>query len=129
MAGIKRRQIGTRPEGHRVGKWPDGQLPVNTPFLGSKGRAQATAPMPGELPAPPALAASREAGVFASERLGPPLSIRQVAALIGCSPWSVRQTLIPKGLPVFRSGASGKLIFYESQIVRWIEQKQHKGGF
>src|SRR5438132_14227618 len=36
--------------------------------------------------------------------LGPPLNIRQVASLIGCSPWSVRQTLIPRGLPHFRSG-------------------------
>jgi hypothetical protein len=56
--------------------------------------------------------------------LGPPLSIRDVARLIGCSPWTVRQTLIPQGLPVFRSGASGKLIFYRDQVVRWIEFRQ-----
>src|SRR5271154_5146075 len=57
-------------------------------------------------------------------KLGPPLNIREVARLIGCSPWTVRQTLIPRGLPVFRSGASGKLIFYRDQVVRWIEQIQ-----
>lgn len=61
--------------------------------------------------------------------LGPPLSIREVAQLIGCSPWTVRQTLIPRGLPFFRSAANGRLIFYTDQIVRWIETQQRKGGF
>ena len=61
-------------------------------------------------------------------RLGPPLTIAQAAELIGCSPWTVRQTLIPKGLPFFRSRASGKLIFYQDQLVRWIENQQRKGG-
>ena len=60
--------------------------------------------------------------------LGLPLSIRHAAELIGCSPWTVRQRLIPLGLPHFRSGASGKLIFYTNQVVRWIESKQ-QGGF
>ena len=32
--------------------------------------------------------------------------------MIGCSPWTVRQTLIPRGLPHFRFKASGRLIFY-----------------
>lgn len=57
-------------------------------------------------------------------RLGRPMGIREVATILGCSPWTVRHSLIPKGLPVFRSGASSKLIFFESQIVRWIEKKQ-----
>ena len=56
--------------------------------------------------------------------LGPPMDIRRAAAVIGCSPWTVRQKLIPMGLPCFRSGASGKLIFYLGQVVRWIETKQ-----
>jgi len=60
--------------------------------------------------------------------LGPPLSIREVAALIGCSPWTVRQTLIPRGLPFFRSAASGRLIFYTHQIVRWIGSQQQGGN-
>ena len=60
-------------------------------------------------------------------RLGTPLNVNEVAALIGCSPWTVRQKLLPKGLPYFRSAASGKLIFYRDQVIRWIERKQ-KGG-
>lgn len=64
----------------------------------------------------------------ADARLGQPLNIRQVARLVGCSPWSVRNTWIPKGLPCLRSGASSKLIFYEAQVVRWIERQQQQGG-
>lgn len=56
--------------------------------------------------------------------LGPPLSIHDVARMIGCSPSTVRQTLVPRGLPVFRAGASGKLILYRDQVVRWIEKVQ-----
>jgi hypothetical protein len=74
------------------------------------------APSPDTLPVPPRSSAAAI--------LGPPLSIRQVADLIGCSPWTVRQKLLPKGLPYFRSAASGRLIFYEVQVVRWIEKMQ-----
>ena len=59
--------------------------------------------------------------------LGPPLTIAEVAELIGCSPWTVRQTLIPRGLPHFRFKASGRLIFYQDQVVRWIESQQQGG--
>ena len=59
-----------------------------------------------------------------ASRLGPPLDIKQVALLIGCSPWTVRHKLLPKGLPYFRSGASSKLIFYTDQVVRFIERQQ-----
>src|ERR1017187_9656866 len=59
--------------------------------------------------------------------LGIPLSIAEVARMIGCSPWSVRQTLIPQGLPHFRFKANGRLIFYQGQVVRWIERKQEGG--
>jgi len=59
-------------------------------------------------------------------RLGAPLTISEVAGIIGCSPWTVRQTLIPQGLPVFRSAASGKLIFYRTQVERWIEKRQQQ---
>jgi len=58
--------------------------------------------------------------------LGSPLDIRQTAALIGCSPWTVRQKLLPMGLPHFRFGASGKLIFYQDQVIRWITTKQEE---
>jgi hypothetical protein len=64
------------------------------------------------------------AGMPLPVKLGEPLGIREVAALIGCSPWTVRQTLVPRGIPFFRSGASGRLIFYRDQIERWIEQQQ-----
>jgi len=69
---------------------------------------------------------SQSSSSASRDRLGSPLTIRDVARLIGCSPWTVRQKLIPAGLPHFRSGASGKLIFYTNQIVRWIEV--HQGG-
>jgi hypothetical protein len=59
--------------------------------------------------------------------LSTPLGLREVAELIGCSPWTVRQTLIPRGLPYFRSAASGRLIFYTNQVVGWIENQQQGG--
>ena len=59
--------------------------------------------------------------------LGVPLGIRDVARLIGCSVWTVRQSYIPQGLPHLRSGPSGKLIFYRDQVVRWILEHQQKG--
>jgi hypothetical protein len=59
--------------------------------------------------------------------LGPPLNITEVAELIGCSPWTVRQTLIPRGLPHFRFTASGRLTFYQDQVIRWIESQQQGG--
>jgi hypothetical protein len=59
--------------------------------------------------------------------LGQPLGIEQAAELIGCSPWTVRQTLIPRGLPYLRFKASGRLIFYRDQLIRWIENQQEGG--
>ena len=58
--------------------------------------------------------------------LGEPMGIREVASLLGCSPWSVRQTLLPKGFPHWRSGPSGKLIFYHDQVVRWVLNQQKR---
>jgi hypothetical protein len=81
--------------------------------------------LPGELPAPLPAALSAPTQQ-ARERLGRPLAINQAAELIGCSPWTVRQRLVPQGLPVFRSAASGKLIFYEAQVIRWIEKQQER---
>jgi hypothetical protein len=59
--------------------------------------------------------------------LGEPLDIRTVAKLIGCSVWTVRQRHIPAGLPHFRSGPNGKLIFYSRRVVEWLLEKE-KGG-
>jgi hypothetical protein len=62
------------------------------------------------------------------EPLGEPLSIRQVACLIGCSTWTVRQRYVPAGLPHLRLGPNGKLIFYKTQIIHWLLRQQQKGG-
>jgi hypothetical protein len=63
---------------------------------------------------------------LAALALGLPMNLRQVAQLIGCSAWSVRQRHIPNGLPHFRSRPSGKLIFYRDQVVAWILENQIK---
>jgi hypothetical protein len=63
------------------------------------------------------------------DELGLPLDISQVAELIGCSPQTVRRNLLIRGLPHFRSAASGKLIFYSAQVVAWLRKRQKvKGG-
>lgn len=62
------------------------------------------------------------------DALGEPLTIREVAGLLGCSPWTVRHSYLPKGLPHLRSGPLGKLIFYKNQVVQWVLQRQKKGG-
>ena len=59
--------------------------------------------------------------------LGTPLSIDEVAALLHCSAWTVRNALVPKGLPYFRSGPNSRMVFFTNQVVKWVEQKQ-KGG-
>jgi len=123
MKGIDMRQRMSMDRGHIVGKRQRRKLPVNWPFLARKvGPVQAPALVPAGDPAGEGTA-SREA----ASRLGAPLGIAETARLIGCSPWTVRQTLIPQGLPIFRSAASGKLIFYTNQVVRWIERKQQGG--
>ena len=124
MRATKRKGIRRWPQRLVVGKWADAQSPKEMALLGFPGRAEATAGLPVGLPEPSRQTASREA----ESRLGLPLGIAQVANLVGCSPWTVRQVLVPQGLPVFRSAASGKLIFYTNQVVRWIERKQ-QGGY
>jgi hypothetical protein len=115
-----------------VGKRLLPELPANTALWGHLPRAEAPAAIPvavpEALPGPPEMAAPREASRRAAQLFGPPLTILQVAELIGCSPWTVRQTLIPRGLPHFRFRASGKLIFYTDQVIRWIETQQTRGG-
>ncbi len=62
------------------------------------------------------------------DSLGDPLDVHQVARLLGCSPWTVRQRYIHMGLPHFRLGGTGKLIFYRDQVIRWVLMNQQKGG-
>jgi hypothetical protein len=72
---------------------------------------------------------SNEASVITDCRpLGPPLSIREVAGLFGCSIWTVRQSYLPQGLPYLRTGPHSKLIFFREQVIQWILQHQQKGG-
>lgn len=61
------------------------------------------------------------------DRLGRPLTLKQTARMIGCSPWTIRQKLIPKGLPHLQVRAKSRLIFYEKQIQAWIKKKQRRG--
>jgi hypothetical protein len=72
----------------------------------------------------------QNAGDMNLAHLGEPITIRQVAAMIGCSVWSVRQTFIRQGLPHLRSGPSGKIIFYRNQVIAWVlsRQRQQQGG-
>ena len=62
------------------------------------------------------------------ETLGEPLSINEVANVIGCSDWTVRHRYLPQGLPHFRSGPAGKFVFFRKQVIAWILQQQRKGG-
>src|SRR5215471_18537268 len=63
---------------------------------------------PGQGPGLPAQSSGKCAPEEAESELGRPLSLRDVAAMLGTSPWSVRQTWIPKGLPCVRTGARGQ---------------------
>ena len=64
------------------------------------------------------------------EFLGEAMDVKRVAELIGCSAWTVRQKHVKAGLPCFRTGPSGRMIFYRNQVVAWIreKQKEQKGG-
>jgi hypothetical protein len=64
----------------------------------------------------------------ANDALGDPLSIIEVARVLGCSAWTVRNGYLPQGLPHFRSGPGGKLVFFRNQVIQWILQQQKKGG-
>ena len=62
------------------------------------------------------------------ETLGEPLTINEVAQVIGCSAWTVRHRYLSQGLPHLRTGPMGKLVFYRNQVIQWILQQQQKGG-
>ena len=65
----------------------------------------------------------------ADDPLGEVLTIREVSQLLGCSAWTVRNRHLRRGLPYFRTGGTGKLVFYRSQITHWILEQQaiHQG--
>ena len=62
--------------------------------------------------------------------LGEPLAIGEVARLLGCSEWTVRQRHMRLGLPYLRTSATGKLVFFRGQVIDWIveRQRRQKGG-
>jgi len=61
--------------------------------------------------------------------LGEAMDIGQVAALLGCSTWTVRQRYLRQGLPHLQACASGKLVFFREQVIGWILKRQkQKGG-
>ena len=57
--------------------------------------------------------------------IGSPMNIKATAEMLGCSTWTVRQRLIPRGLPYFQINPRGKIIFYRDQVIRWVPG-QHK---
>jgi hypothetical protein len=63
------------------------------------------------------------------DALGDPLTIEQVAGLIGCSAWTVRQRYLKQGLPHLRACAGGRIVFFREQVIAWIlKRQQQKGG-
>ena len=58
--------------------------------------------------------------------LGAPMTISQVAKLLGCSIWTLRQKHLRSGLPHFRIGKGGKLLFYRKQVIEWILETQEQ---
>jgi hypothetical protein len=57
-------------------------------------------------------------------RLGEPMDIEDVAELLGCSVWTVRQRYLPGGLPHIRASARGRFVFFHKQVVDWILKRQ-----
>ena len=72
----------------------------------------------------------RKAAASDHGELGPPLTIDEVAAMLGCSVWTVRQRYMRDGLPSFRASRMGKLVFFRDQVIHWIlnRQRHEKGG-
>ena len=70
-----------------------------------------------ELPAAVPVAAGEDG-------LGDPMGIDEVARLIGCSVWTVRQRCLREGLPYFRASRTGRFIFYRNQVIGWLIHKQ-----
>jgi excisionase family DNA binding protein len=64
------------------------------------------------------------------DALGEPLTIDEVAELLGCSAWTVRQRYLRQGLPHLQARPRGKLVFFREQVIAWIEKRQRhmKGG-
>lgn len=98
--------------------------PPKTLAISPSGRGQRYPhPCPEQYPYP-----GNQSSDVSADLLGPPLTIREVARMFGCSAWTVRQRLIPLGLPYFRLTPNGKLMFFHNQIVRWVIERQRQKG-
>jgi AraC-like DNA-binding protein len=77
-----------------------------------------------------ARSATRGTVHLALPKLGQSLTIGEVASVLGCSEWTVRQRYMRQGLPYLRTSATGKLVFFREQVIDWIveRQKRQKGG-
>jgi hypothetical protein len=106
------------PKGRDVREKASSETLGISEFSGDQGRPELVASL---------AAASEVLFGESTDLLGEPLSIREVADLIGCSPWTVRHRYLTDGLPHFRTGPTGKLIFYKNQVIRWLLDQQ-KGG-
>ena len=60
--------------------------------------------------------------------LGDAMDVDAVAGMLGCSPWTVRNRYLPLGLPHMRASARGRLVFFKTQVICWIVERQQKGG-
>jgi phage terminase Nu1 subunit (DNA packaging protein) len=64
-----------------------------------------------------------------SNSLGDPLDIEEVARLLGCSPWTVRQRYLRQSLPCLQARPRGKLVFFREQVIAWtLKRQRQKGG-
>jgi len=63
-----------------------------------------------------------------SHPLGEPLTIDEVANLLGCSPWTVRQRYLRQGIPYLQARPRGKIVFFREQVVAWIQKRQRQKG-
>jgi len=64
----------------------------------------------------------------AESALGEPMDIENVAMLLGCSVWTVRQRYLREGLPHLRASERGRFVFFREQVIDWILERQRKGG-
>jgi hypothetical protein len=60
--------------------------------------------------------------------LGDALTIEEVAELLGCSPWTVRQRYLRQGLPYLQARPRGKLVFFREQVFAWTLKRQRQEG-